>query len=80
MIFKCFQQSFVNTISGSLIRAPDFKNVNDTLRLDLIRMAKEMTEFDAEFITKVGLFIFICCTKFYYLMLLFELTYVICIC
>ena len=40
-------------MSGSLIRAPDFKEADDPFRLELIRVADVVANYDAEFILKV---------------------------
>ena len=50
---KSLQRSFINAVSGSLIRAPDFKQPKDATRLDLIAMADRVAFYDAEFVMKV---------------------------
>ena len=41
-------------MSASLIRAPDFKDSKDVVRLDLIASLDEVAYYDSEFILKVG--------------------------
>ncbi|ELU05341.1 hypothetical protein CAPTEDRAFT_193037 [Capitella teleta] len=50
------KQGFINVISASLIRAPDFKNATDSARLDFISAADSVYDHDAEFILKVALY------------------------
>ena len=47
------QRQLINAVSGSLIRAPDFKEADDPFRLDLIAAADIVAGCDAEFILKV---------------------------
>ncbi len=46
----------MNAVSGSLIRAPDFKIKTDLTRADLIAMADHVSCYDAEFVLKVALY------------------------
>jgi hypothetical protein len=47
------QQGFINAISASLIRAPDFKDSTDAALTDFICMADAVCAYDAEFVLKV---------------------------
>lgn len=47
------QRGLINAVSGSLIRAPDFKDPSDALRVELIAVAELVSTYDAEFILKV---------------------------
>ncbi len=46
----------MNSVSGSLIRTPDFKQKSNSTRNDLIGMADRVALYDAEFILKVALY------------------------
>jgi hypothetical protein len=47
------QKLLINSVSASLLRAPDFHSPHDPLRLELMDMLDSVTEFDSEFVLKV---------------------------
>ena len=52
------QRQLINGVAGSLIQAPDFKNKQDSVRLDLVAMAKHVASYEPEFVLKVGISFF----------------------
>lgn len=54
----------INAVSASLIRAPDFKECHNPVRVDLIRIADRVATYDPEFVLKVCIFMTTCCTNF----------------
>ena len=47
------QRAFVNAVSGSLLRAPDFKNKTDPTRMGMVTMATTVSNYEPEFVLKV---------------------------
>ena len=47
------QKLFVNTVSASLIRSPDFKQADDPVRIEIVNIANKLSSYDPEFILKV---------------------------
>ena len=47
----------INAVCASLIRAPDFKESHDPVRLDLIHVADRVITYDPEFVLKVCMLI-----------------------
>ena len=43
----------MNAVSGSLLRAPDFKNKSDATRVGMVAMATRVSEYEPEFVLKV---------------------------
>ena len=46
----------INTVSGSLLRQPNFKSANDPTRLTLLKCAESILKADPEFILKLALY------------------------
>jgi len=53
---QCQKNSLINLVSSSLLRTPDFKNINDPTRAALIRCAALIIDQDPEFILKLALY------------------------
>ncbi|XP_065187507.1 telomerase protein component 1-like [Sycon ciliatum] len=48
--------TLINTVAGSLIRQPNFKNESDPTRHDLVAMTSSLVKYDAEFVLKLALY------------------------
>ncbi|XP_059178831.1 telomerase protein component 1-like [Physella acuta] len=51
-----FKRQLINSVSGSLIRQPNFKNTFDDTRLEIQKRVSEIVDYDPEFILKVALY------------------------